>query len=195
MDDSAKIRVSDADKLLIVGEYQAEFPNVENSKDIATRIANKHALKIATVRSILVRAGVYVAQPKPRKIVLDEDKSALIEEYGRATEIERKTFLWQDKIAKKFNYQSIAVGNFFFEIEHERKNPMPVASEPRGGQRSTAAKTRHYADVAAKLSQSTFETRLNGEQGWFANPLWVLNTIVVIFLIALVVTAISSVFG
>ena len=192
MDHTVKVSVSDADKLAIVQEYQAEAPSLGTSQDIAKRIADARGLKIATVRSILVKAGVYIAQPKPRKEILDEDRAAIIAVYDQATALERGNILWQDKIAKQFNYQSFVVGEFFFRLKYERQTPTPSISKPN--QRGTRAQTRHYADVAAKLSQSTFEQRLNGEEGWFANPLWILNTIVFIFLIALVITAIGSIF-
>lgn len=192
MDNTAKINVSDTDKLAIVQEYQAEGPSLDTSQDVTKRIADARGLKVATVRSILVRAGVYVSQPKPRKNVLDEDRAALIAVYNQASALERIDIVWQANVAKQFNYQSIVIWNFFSKQKHDRPTPAPIISKP--SQRSTEAQTRHYANVAKELSQSRFEQKLNGEEGWFVNPLWILNTIVVIFLIALVITGIRSIF-
>lgn len=135
MDGTAKISVSDADKLAIGQDYQAEAPSLETSQNIAKRIADARGLKVAVVRSILVRAGVYVAQPRPRKEVLDEDKAALMAVYDQATALERNNILWQDRIAKHFNYQSVVVGDFFFKLKHERQTPAPTTWKP--SQRST----------------------------------------------------------
>lgn len=192
MNDSAKADLTEADRAAIVQAYQAEGPSLVTSQELAKKIADARGLKVTTVRGVLVRAGVYIAQPKPRKEILDEDRAALTSVYEQATALERIDILWQDRIAKQFNYQSLVVAEFFAKLKYERQNRKRSAQSHNQAEREN--RTSHYADVAANLGKSTFDQRLNGDEGWFANPLWILNTIVFIFLIGLVVTAVSSIF-
>lgn len=192
MNESAKTELTEADRAAIVQAYLVEDPSLVTSQEIVKRIAEAHGRQVTTVRGVLVRAGVYIAQPKPRKEISDEDRAALAAVYDHATALERIDILWQDRVAKQFNYQSRVVGDFFAKLKFARQNRGHSTTSQNKLDRGR--QTSHYADAAAKLDQSTFQQRLNGDEGWFANPLWVVNTIVVIFLIGLVIAAVSSIF-
>lgn len=103
----------------ILDSYQSAKPTVETSKSIVDDIAAHHGMKAASIRAILVKAGVYVAQPRPRNSIDPRDERTLRSLYREASESDRGSILWRDAIAKQLQYQSNTVGDYFVALERE----------------------------------------------------------------------------
>lgn len=180
--------LTDEDRSSIIEEYTAATPSLETSQAITKQIADARGLKVASVRAILVKAGVYIAQPKPRTEIDPKDRQRLISLYHATPDHLRDDTVWQGEFAKKHNYQWYPISQLFAGLRFERENPPPPPSKYQPGY-STGS-----GFFGSPKPHYNFKQRLDGEAGWFSNPLWPINTMVVLFLLALVIVAIGSVF-
>lgn len=123
----------------ILEAYQSANPSIETSKAIVEGIAARHGLKAASVRAVLVNAGIYVAQPRPRNAIDPRDERSLRSIYREASESDRISILWRDSVAKRLNYQSNTVAEFFYGLEREDERIRQI--EEQTARQSSSAST------------------------------------------------------
>ncbi len=125
---------------MIVDTYRSANPTIETSKAIVEDIAIHHGLKTASVRAVLVKAGIYVAQPRRRDTIDPRDEGTLRLIFREATALERSDVLWPNTVGKQLNYQSHAVYEFFFKLKQEEKRIRQIEEQTaRQSSRSSSA--------------------------------------------------------
>jgi hypothetical protein len=68
---------------VIVTIYEAGNPNRQNSRELVAEIAAKHGLTVGKVRSVLVKAGVYISLPKDKSKIDQRDLDELLSAFHK----------------------------------------------------------------------------------------------------------------
>lgn len=188
--------------------YLAESPTEDNSIEIVRRISRDFGLSEAQCRAALIKANVYVAKPKRRDTLDNREMAelAILADGTQLTEHNRYAFVAEQ--AKRLNTTQSVVE---YALKQKGRYPYNAAEQHYQSEAEQdlleraqkAAAHDHARESAIRGADRTtkfdkpqyhFQDRLNGSAGWFGNPLWLINTIVIIFLLALVVVAIKSIF-
>lgn len=177
----------------IVAAYLSAEPTVTTTPDIVKNLASQFDRSEASVRSRLVKAGVYQAQLK--KGLSEQDKKWIIayfEDRSLTSDTREQHVAY---ISRKLNAEVSPI-NFFLDWSGVgNKLPAHTGSPTAPTKLSRGSQMRKYASIANSQPQYSFQERLDGYAGWFGNPLWILNTIVMLGLVTLVIAAISSIFS
>lgn len=195
----------EGDKVGLVDAYKAAHPTVENSQAIVRSLSAEHNISESKCRAALVSAGVYIAQPK-RKTSLDpQEKAQLAKEADSAALTPGNRYQFVADKSKDLNTTQQIVEEALREKgrypldEHENEIRERQARElEKRAQKDLEREERFRKSLQRSLmntSQFSFQERLDGHGGWFDNPLWILNTVVIILLISLVVAGIGSIFS
>jgi hypothetical protein len=173
----------------LVAAYLAASPTIESTPALVKELAERFEISAAKVRSRLVRSGVYIAQVKSS--LTDSDRRWIKAYFADKTLERSNKSVHIAHIATTLNVVKTVVD---FHLKHTQLG-LPVKSKGMPPSKRSSMSTKEYAEITKGLAESNFHSRLDGEGGWFANPLWILNSIVFLFLVALVGVAIKSVFN
>jgi hypothetical protein len=189
-----------ADRL--AADYLAAEPNRGSSRTIVRALSLKHGLSESKARGLLVRAGVYRAMPRDKSHVASADREAMFaffDRKGAGGDIIRQA-------ADSFGYTQGAVLKFRMACDLPVLNLREVSF--RQAQRTLADRRRPHQRKPTEIAAEPEPQMLTGgaeldpellmtseETGFFSQPFWPLQLILLVLLSTLVAFVIKSAVG
>lgn len=187
---------------LIVSEYIAAKPNRRSSRATVKEIASKYGMTEAKARAILVKRGVYLSMPKDKSVVEMADRRALVDffaapglDYTAIKQAADQFGYTQDAISKFRATQGLPALSEHEQWSRDSDARLAAESEARAAkfaadqQRNWDKLDRSNKRAEAKMRDEV--RQINRENGFFSHPLWPIQLMTLIFLVALVFTGIK----